>query len=286
VGKQGLKKSSLIDRLGQQWFSDSFSTVQGKEAFEQIQGVWLVEMGELAGLKKAEVEIIKHFISKREDRYRVAYGRRIENFPRQCVFFATTNNKDFLRDPTGNRRFWPVDVNETEPLKDVFTDLNEYEIGQLWAEAVELYKAGETLYLTKELEEEAYKAQSEHSEKDDRAGAIQKYLDTPVPENWDNMNVYDRRSFLTGDALFGEGTMIRNRVCIAEIWCELFGSQAKDMSRYNTKDLHDIMSNMEGWERGKANRRFPNYGEQRAYVRSKTKNKAGFSNYEKAANTN
>ena len=286
VGKQGLKKSSLIDKLGQQWFSDSFSTVQGKEAFEQIQGVWLVEMGELAGLKKAEVEIIKHFISKREDRYRVAYGRRIENFPRQCVFFATTNNKDFLRDPTGNRRFWPVDVNETEPLKDVFTDLSEYEIGQVWAEAVELYKSGEALYLTKELEEEAYKVQTEHSEKDDRAGAIQKYLDTPVPENWDDMNIYDRRSFLSGDSLFGEGTMIRNRVCIAEIWCELFGSQAKDMSRYNTKDLHDIMSNMEGWERGKANRRFPFYGEQRAYIRSKTKRKAGFENYEKAANTN
>lgn len=268
VGKQGIGKSTIIKKLGKSWYSDSFGTVQGKEAFEQIQGVWLVEMGELAGLKKAEMETIKHFISKQEDRYRVAYGRRIDNFPRQCVFFGTTNNKDFLHDPTGNRRFWPVDTMEGVPTKSVFTDLDDYEIDQLWAEAVCLYKAGETRYLDKELEEQAYKMQTEHSENDERTGIVQRYLDTLLPENWDEMDLFGRRNFLSGDELSAKGTVQRSRVCIAELWCELFGKPQAEMNRYNVKDLHAIMKNIKGWTDSK-NRtaRFKIYGTQRFYER-------------------
>lgn len=267
VGKQGIGKSTIIKKLGKSWYSDSFGTVQGKEAFEQIQGVWLVEMGELAGLKKAEMETIKHFISKQEDRYRVAYGRRIDNFPRQCVFFGTTNNKDFLHDPTGNRRFWPVDTMEAEPTKCVFTDLDDYEIDQLWAEAVCLYKAGETRYLDKGLEEQAYLKQTEHSEADERAGLIQKYLDTLLPADWDDMDLFKRRNFLSGDELSAKGTVQRSRVCIAELWCELFGKPQADMSRYNTKDLHSIMRGLKGWEESKFPVNIKNYGRQRVYRR-------------------
>lgn len=270
VGKQGIGKSTIIKKLGKDWYSDSFGTVQGKEAFEQIQGVWLVEMGELAGLKKAEMETIKHFISKQEDRYRVAYGRRIDNFPRQCVFFGTTNNKDFLHDPTGNRRFWPIDTMEAEPTKCVFTDLDDYEVDQLWAEAVYRYRAGETRYLGKELEEQAYSKQTEHSEEDERAGLIQNYLDTLLPEDWDSMDLFRRRNFLSGDELLAKGTIKRTRVCIAEIWCELFGKPQADMNKYNTKELHAIMKNMEGWGEiptGGGVARFGVYGRQRGYLR-------------------
>lgn len=270
VGKQGIGKSTIIKKLGKDWYSDSFGTVQGKEAFEQIQGVWLIEMGELAGLKKAEMETIKHFISKQEDRYRVAYGRRIDNFPRQCVFFGTTNNKDFLHDPTGNRRFWPIDTMEAEPTKCVFTDLDDYEVDQLWAEAVYRYRAGETRYLGKELEEQAYSKQTEHSEEDERAGLIQNYLDTLLPEDWGSMDLFRRRNFLSGDELSAKGTIKRTRVCIAEIWCELFGKPQADMNKYNTKELHAIMKNMEGWDEiptGGGVARFGAYGRQRGYLR-------------------
>lgn len=267
VGKQGIGKSTIIKKLGKSWYSDSFGTVQGKEAFEQIQGVWLVEMGELAGLKKAEMETIKHFISKQEDRYRVAYGRRIDNFPRQCIFFGTTNNKDFLHDPTGNRRFWPVDTMEGIPTKSVFTDLDDYEIDQLWSEAVCLYKAGETRYLDKELEEQAYLKQTEHSETDERTGLIQQYLDTLLPEDWDSMDLFRRRNFLSGDELSAKGTAQRSRVCIAELWCELFGKPLAEMSRYNTKDINSIMRNLKGWEESKYPINVKNYGRQRVYRR-------------------
>jgi predicted P-loop ATPase len=268
VGGQGQGKSQILDRLGRQWFSDSFTTVQGKEAFEQIQGVWLIEMAELAGLKKAEVDTIKHFISKREDRYRVAYGRRTENFPRQCVFFGTSNNKDFLRDPTGNRRFWPVDTMQRLFTKDVFAELTEDEVGQIWAEAVELYRCGEKLYLSPELEAEAQRVQAEHSEQDERVGMIEKYLDTLLPDNWEEMDTYARRAWLAGDELQPVGTVQRERVCMAEIWCEVLGGKQQDMNRYNTKELHDIMRRLSGWKDAGRVMRFNKYGTQRGYVRA------------------
>lgn len=268
VGKQGLKKSMLIDKLGRDWFSDSFTTVQGKDAYEQVQGAWLIEVAELAGLKKAEIEQVKHFVSKRKDRYRVAYGRRVEEFLRQCVFFGTTNNRDFLRDPTGNRRFWPVDVHETTPAKDIAQDLNEYEIGQIWAEAVSLYRAGEPLYLSAELEQLAYNVQADHVEVDERAGLIQRYLDTKLPLNWNEMGIFERRAYLAGgDELQPLGTVMRVKACAAEIWCECLGGKQETMNRFNTKDIHDIMRTLPGWQLSKSKQRFSGYGVQISYNR-------------------
>lgn len=269
VGMQGKKKSMLFDKLGKDWFSDSFGTVQGKEAYEQIQGVWLVEMAELSGLKKADVETIKHFITKREDRFRVAYGRRTENFPRQCIFFGTSNNKDFLRDPTGNRRFWPLDIYQYEPIKDIAVDLNGYEVDQIWAEAVQLYKQGEKLYLPPEIELLAADKQEEHSERDERMGLVQAYLNKLLPDNWDEMDVYQRRDYLrSDDELKAEGKVQRSRVCVAEIWCEVLGGMQKEMTRFNTKDLHDLMRKMPGWEEYETKIRFKDYGVQRGYIRT------------------
>ena len=266
VGKQGIGKSTLIKKLGRDWYCENLTTVQGKEASEQLHGVWLMEMGELAGLKKAEVEIIKNFISRQEDSYRPAYAVKKETYPRQCIFIGTTNNRDFLRDPTGNRRFWPVAIQEEASTRDLYNDFTSDEIDQVWAEAVVLYNNGEKLYLTRELEEMAYEAQSEHTERDDRIGTIQKYLDTPVPENWDSMSVYERRGFLQGDELLAEGVKVREQICIAEIWCELMGGTMKDMTSVNTKGLHQIMQAMPGWKRA-SNRRFKMYGTQKAYYR-------------------
>lgn len=268
VGRQGLGKSSLIGKLGGEWFSDSFATIQGREAFEQLQGVWLVEVAELAGLRKAEAEHIKHYISKREDRYRVAYGRRVENFPRQCVFFGSTNRTDFLRDPTGNRRFWPVQLSDNAK-KSVF-NITADEINQIWAEAVELYRQGETLYLPKELETEAQKVQEMHSENDDREGIIRRYLETLLPENWEDMDLYRRRSFLNGDdEISPVGTVQRDKVCAAEIWAEAIGGMPKDMTSQNTKFIHDTVRKLENWAEGTKKQRFGNYGILKGYVRVK-----------------
>jgi putative DNA primase/helicase len=271
VGKQGVGKSELIYRLGKQWYSDSFTTVQGKEAFEQVQGVWIVEIAELAGFKKAEMETIKHFISKRDDRYRVAYGRRVENFPRQCVFIPTTNDENFLKDPTGNRRFWPVKTQVGATGRDMFEEFTDDEVDQVWAEAVEAYRNGETLFLPPEIELEAFQKQMQHSEYDERTGMVQAYLETLVPPDWEDMDIYQRRSFLQGDELQEKGSVQRDKICIAEIWCEVLGGHQKEMNHFNTKPIHHIMQRMPGWIESPGNKkRFKIYGVQKAYVRSQS----------------
>lgn len=266
IGKQGTGKSTLIKKLGYSWYSDSFSGVTGKEAYEAIQGVWILELAELAGLNKAEFEQIKHFITKQEDRFRVAYGKRTENFPRQCIFIGTTNTHDFLKDPTGNRRFWPVLTGEKEPNKSIFNELTQSEIDQVWAEAVHLYKQGETLYLNPEMEASAIEQQKYHRVMDDRYGLIENYLNKLLPDDWDSMSLMDRRNYLT-DPL-ASGHMQREKVCIAEIWCELFMRNQSEMTNHNTKELHNIMRTMHGWEEIKSGPRvFSLYGNQRGYKR-------------------
>ena len=266
VGEQGTYKSTFVKRLGMDWFSDTFTTVQGKESFEQIQGAWLIEMAELSGLKKAEVESIKHYISKREDMFRPAYGRVVETYKRQCVFFGTTNNKDFLRDPTGNRRFIPIDVRPEFVTKSVINDLTQEEINQIWAEAYQLYLAKEPLYFNPEEEGIAKIEQHKHSEVDERRGIIEEYLNTKFPENWDSMDLYDRRRWLE-DPLAKKGTIQKDFVCIAEIWCECLGKDKTEMSRYNTREINEILRSMSDWETVTSTKNFSFYGKQKYYKR-------------------
>lgn len=266
VGEQGTYKSTFVKRLGMDWFSDTFTTVQGKEAFEQIQGAWLIEMAELSGLRKAEVESIKHYISKREDMFRPAYGRTIETYKRQCVFFGTTNNKDFLRDPTGNRRFMPIDVHKERVTKSVITDLTQSEIDQVWAEAYTLYKAGEPLFLSGEEETIAKVEQYKHSETDERRGLIEEYLNKKYPKDWDSMDIYDRRRWLE-DPLSKNGTIVKDFVCIAEVWCECLGKDKNDMSRYNTREINEILRALPDWEAYSSTKNFSLYGKQKYYKR-------------------
>ena len=265
VGSQGCGKSTFIKKLGKEWFSDTFLTVQGKEALEQIQGAWLIEMAELSGLRKAEVEAVKHFISKQEDIFRPAYGRTPETYPRQCVFFGTTNNPAFLRDPSGNRRFMPIDVVIERATKSVFDDLTESEVDQIWAEAMAMYKKGEPLYLSEEANAMAEHEQHTHSENDERSGIIENYLDRLLPADWDNLDLYERRAFL--DDPLSPGVVRRDQVCVAEIWCECLGKNREDMDRYKTREINDILRSFKNWEQSNSTKNFKLYGKQKYYVR-------------------
>jgi len=265
VGAQGTGKSTFLKKLGGDWFSDTFTTVQGKEAFEQIQGAWIIEIAELSGLKKAEVETIKQFISKGEDMYRPAYGRTVETYKRQCVFFGTTNTYEFLRDPSGNRRFIPVDINIESATLNVWDHLTKDEVKQIWAEAVLMFKAGELLYMGAHAEKAARIEQMRHSEIDERKGLIEDYLNRKLPENWYEQDIMDRRRIL--DDPLSAQEKDRLHVCIAEIWCECLGKQKEEMSRYNTRDINDIMKTMQDWEYINSTRNFTIYGKQKYYVR-------------------
>ncbi len=268
VGEQGSGKSTLIKKLGKQWFSDSFSTVVGKEAYEQLQGKWILEMAELSGLKKADVNAIKHFISKQEDTFRVAYGKRTENFPRQNIFIGSTNEPDFLQDPTGNRRWWPLVTGpRKESVATIFGELTEKEVDQIWAEAVCLYKGGENLFLDEDVEMEANKRQKEHTEMDERTGLILEYLNTPVPEKWSEMEIYERRNFWLDENIRKTGTILRSRISVPEIWCELFGNRIDELNRFASHGLHAILRTLPDWEYSGNPVGSSLYGRQRVYRR-------------------
>lgn len=273
VGEEGRQKSTIFNKLGHAWFSDSFSfhaLKRGKEAFEQLQGYWIIEIGELTGLGKAEVESVKHFISKRFDVYRLPHATYTSKFDRQCVFFGSTNQWDFLRGANGNRRFWPVIIDKQEAVKIPAVHFTPDEVDQVWAEAVTLYHKGETLFLPEAIESMARDVQKTHTEADERVGVIERYLNTLLPETWLEKDIAGRRAWLkSGDDLVETGTVQRTQVCAAEIWCELFEGFQKDMTSINTKYIHEALRRIEGWEPTKTLRRFGLYGAQKAYVRTK-----------------
>lgn len=119
-GPQGIGKSMFFSKLGRSWFSDSLtiSEMRDKTSAEKLQGFWILELGELMGIRKTDVEIVKSFVSRTDDAFRQSYGVYVENHPRQCIIVGSTNDENgFLRDITGNRRFWPVKVNGVSPKK-------------------------------------------------------------------------------------------------------------------------------------------------------------------------
>lgn len=275
-GPQGVGKSAILKKLGGAWFSDSLVSVTGKEAYEALQGVWLMEMAELAATRKAEVEAIKHFISKQIDRFRVAYGHYIEDFPRQCIFIGTTNKVDFLRDETGGRRFWPMTVN-SEKVEVKWSKLTKDEIDQIWAEAKHYYDKGEELYLDPELEEEMNAIQSKHTEESPYVGIIEEFLNTPIPKNWQDMTISERRDFYKfGDESISEQSselVQRDKVCALEIFVECFGKDKGDgRGSMELKKITNALRQVGNWQVYDGNKEGKlkfgkEYGKQKAYVR-------------------
>ena len=272
-GPQGIGKSTLWAKLGGEWFSDSLSSLSGdKNAMESIQGVWIMEIGELSAMKKSEVEAIKAFISKKDDFFRAAFAERKELRPRQLIFIGTTNETNFLRDETGNRRFWVVDVDEGAK-KSVWEDLTEDEIGQIWAEAVEAYRAHETVTLTKELEEQARQIQKDHSEDAPKMGMLEEYLNMKIPHDWYEWTIDDRRTYIHENEYIDKQSddpdlMSRSKVCAAEIWVELYKKDLADLSRMDTKEINQMLKNVQGWKPVTSAKFGEPYGTQRGFRRS------------------
>src|SRR5207302_2361727 len=141
-GDQGLGKSTAVQFLGgHEWVRDITGELHTKDAALNIQGVWIGEMAELASIRKSDQEIIKGFISRRIDHYRPPYGRNSVDRPRHTVFIATTNESEYLQDPAGARRFWPVECTRIDLVG------LERDRDQLRPEAVGLYRARKPWHL-------------------------------------------------------------------------------------------------------------------------------------------
>lgn len=271
IGDQNLGKSGFADVISKGWFNDSDVNMTNKEGYEALHGSWIIELAELASVKRADIESVKTFISKREDTYRKAYGRRAGNYPRQCVFFGTTNEYEIFRDRTGNRRFWPIEVSSY-----LSRDALAEETDQLWAEAVVRWKQGEQTWLNREEEKVLAEITEEHTVQDELESELQNYLDTPLPENWYDLTPETRRDFFR-NALPGitpdTCTLRRDRVCITEIRVELCG---EDRTRSGGNDLlsrriANLMNSnrgtLRGWRKVKGKQRSKGYGIQYVYER-------------------
>jgi putative DNA primase/helicase len=174
-GPQGILKSSALRALvGDDWFTDQIADLGTKDSCQDLRGKWLVELSELSAIRQGEVEKVKAFFSRQFDHYRPSYGRRSGDVPRQTVFVGTTNDSEYLSDPTGGRRFWPVTCTKPDP------DAIACDRDQLWAEAVAAYHAGEQWWLEDdELREAARQEQELRRVEDPWESIIADWLDKP-----------------------------------------------------------------------------------------------------------
>ena len=255
VGRQGIGKSMFLRRLAHknEWFNDNFNTIEGDNAVEKLRGMWMVEMAELLATKKAkEIESIKAFVTSRVDTIRPKYARETEQRPRVCVIAGTTNDFDFLSDPTGNRRFIPVHCLAEEPQEALFDDSAQEFFDQCWAEVYARWKAGErSLVLPPGIERIAEAMRETHTEDDPRVALIQQYLDAKMQN-------------------CGDPDEVGARVCVTEILKDVLDApDYRNPPRRLVNEVHAIMRNSaEGYmpypkAGGKA---LTAYGMQRCYV--------------------
>jgi len=260
TGPPGIGKSTLARLLGVKWFSDSlsFEDMKGKESAEKIQGIFINEISELKGMKKIEVESIKSFISRQEDVYRPAYGRVVDHNPRRCIFIGTSNSADFLKDNTGNRRFWPIPCSGEHKLNS--WELTEETVAQIWAEIFYFWDdLGEReLVLPHKLERQAEDMQTQALERDERMGLIGEYLDRLLPEDWASMDREQRRDFFDRN---DKGTVPRDSVTVIEVWCECFRKAPADKKRSDSDDITRMLKQL-GWESTGKSKRVTGYGVQ------------------------
>lgn len=270
-GPAGIGKSTMMSKIGVKWFSDSltFEDMKDKTAAEKLQGVWIHEISELKGMRKMDVETIKAFISRQNDLYRPAYGKRAEEHPRSCVFIGTSNDGNYLKDVTGNRRFWPITVTGAGLMSP--WDLTEDDVNQVWAEVYATFKeiGRKNLYLGKEATKLAVAAQEAALETDEREGLVSAYLEVLLPEDWSDRSIPDRKAFF--DEFNGEfqeaGSVERDGISIAEILTECLGHAKGRTGRKESNEVASILRRLgyEPW----AEKRLGPYGKQMVWKRRK-----------------
>lgn len=237
--------------------------IDGKDFYESIQGKWIIELGEGTAFHKSIKERSKQAIASQQDFYRKPYGRNSEQHPRQCVFLGTTNNYDFLKDETGDRRYYPIDVNIPKSTRNIDKDLTSEYIAQLWAEAAYLYRNGQSIYIQDgQVLALAEQEQRKHFDESSLQSDIFNFLEIPITNDWYNESLESRRDYINAyqNGNTSAGAYKRDRVSVKEIACELFGYELNQViERCFSLDIARTLMAL-GWNKsGKAIRILP-YG--------------------------
>ena len=273
-GAQGIRKSTFIQALFGHSRAGELSTnlSDQNKAVEQMLGKAVLELGELAAMRKSESEDTKAFMVIEVDRVRLSYEPRVQPYPRQCVFMGTTNSTAYLRDKTGNRRWWPVAV----IVEQIDTVKLEAEHDQIWAEVCHHYWKLRQKYASHKLplylqskaaREKALALQEEAREEsfeESMAAEIEHWADTPLP-----LSVF--RGDITHEALAGEDEpmVVPVEVCLPQVWCDALGG---DMQRYASnrqvcQQVGSAMREVKSWHISGGRHETLSYGRQRTYTR-------------------
>lgn len=243
--QQGEGKSTFYKKLFKDWFTDDFNVhdMKDKTAAEKLLGNWCIEIAEMAGVYSMDLEKVKAFITRQCDSYRPAYAEKAEKFPRQGIIVGTTN-LNYLRDESGNRRFWTVEV--------FGRNTDDLETDQIWAEVMECYQ-NESLYLDRELEKIAKQIERINLDVDDRVALVEEYLEKPIlPEDlWKEKNIMERKKFLdkddiTAEDAFSAETVKREYISAIEVWTECFNKNIADFNNKDSRLINNMLTSL-GW---------------------------------------
>lgn len=262
-GNQGIGKSTLVSSLLPDYFLDELEDLKSKDSYQQLIGRAVVELGELSAMRRTDVNHVKSFLSAQSDYYRASFGRIASAHPRRCVFIGTVNDESFLRDETGNRRFFPLKCSVNEPTKDVF-NIDDNDILQILAEAKTLYDDGQSLYISKDIMKDAVKVQQSAMIDDPVRESVLEYLDMPIPADWKNYEVWERRRYFqdyhdTGKLKDRSNSIItKNKLTeltattTKEILMIVFSTEQRDLPSISrggmAKKISLVVSNADGWK--------------------------------------
>lgn len=262
TGPQGIGKSTIIDRLGVGYATADLSDLSNKDAMADLVGKWFVEMGELVQTKRADVETLKGFISRGVDDFRAPFGKRSQRYFRTCMFWGTSNESNFLKDITGNRRFWPIDCKGGKKHPG---DMTQDEVDQIWAEAYHYWKTDFIPFeVIKDIESELVGAQESHRDIDELVGALEEWLDRPIPENHYTISDLRERAIRCRQ-YWGTGVR-RQKVCASEVYREMDYEFGPVLSHAVSIRIKQALRQVPGWKEMDG-ATIPGYGRQRAFER-------------------
>lgn len=262
-GTEGLGKSWWIDKISKGW-SSSLGRIDNKDTLLVMQRSWIMTADEGHSLKKADNDAMKEFLTRTTDVFRLPYEKDTGVHPRHCVIWSTTNDETFLRRQQGNRRFLIVHCEEKVDF-DKFTD--DY-VDQMWAEAVELYRAGTPLYMSDTEAELAAVERERFTEEDSLSGAVEEYLNRLVPMSWNSMSPEQRVNWISDRAMGfeAEGDVMINQVCSRQIWFEAL-RMTNNPRRTDLLEITEALTDMPGWHKLPGRHRLPGYGPQMVFER-------------------
>lgn len=248
VGGQGVGKTSILQKIGGDWYSDSITDFSNKDNFETMIRSLIVNDDEMVASKKMGFAELKAFVTKTRLRFRKAYARRAQEYPKKFILARTTNEIAYLRDKTGERRFLPIMVNAKNQKKHPM-NLAEEDVVQLWGEAMILYEGGYPTIFNKEEEAELEQYRESFMYVDEIEDLLDDFLEMPIPRDWESMDMILKQSYtqnyINGRSVQQTGFKLE-KVSTRDIVQILFN---QDVARGKlSRKISYIMQNNKHWE--------------------------------------